>query len=225
MGQYRLGLVGESKYQDSIEFITEGEPVTLEHEPGNRHDKRAVRAVSRLGGTIGYAPRDSWVQRALIDEKADLFARVDSINGSKRKRGVVLMVWTGADAAIERARPVKRRGGCLGVVAGLLVIGLAVLARPEAQAASSASQVESDAAGHCAVRYPDDFAMRAACVRNARRGAESYAGIEAQHSGNPAMQRALSRCVSRYTEGGRVDWSMAGACARNQQRGWEETRQ
>lgn len=109
---------------------------------------------------------------------------------------------------------------------GRLIISAAfalTLAGP-AVAAPDAQRIERDAKALCSANYPDDFTMQGACIRNARRGAASFAEIENQHRGDPAWVRALARCVSGYTERGHTDWSMAGACARNQQRGWEEAR-
>ena len=82
--------------------------------------------------------------------------------------------------------------------------------------------VRKNALAECADRYPADFTMRAACKRNAERGADDYRRLREKYHEVPEMQQALSECVERYTEGGSVDFSMIGACARNNDRGFKE---
>lgn len=74
----------------------------------------------------------------------------------------------------------------------------------------------------CAAEYPDDFAMQAACQRNAQRGHEDFVSIFSRYRAGHPMERALLRCLDDYIEALGIDWSMAGACARNQQRGYED---
>lgn len=74
----------------------------------------------------------------------------------------------------------------------------------------------------CTRDYPDDLVMRAACKRNAERGAHSMNDIRVRYIGNQDMQRSLEGCFNQYTENGATDFAMAGACARNNERGWIE---
>lgn len=80
------------------------------------------------------------------------------------------------------------------------------------------AKVSEDAKALCAAEYPDDFAMQGGCISNARSGARSFIQIARLHDDDPAWVRALVRCRLDYTLGQHVDWAMAGACARNQQR-------
>ena len=92
---YSLNIVGESNYQEVIAYAEVGQPVTLTHEPTNRHDKRAIAATIAGGQTIGYVPRDSFLQRVIIEEGKDVSATILRLTGgtrSKPHRGVVLSV-------------------------------------------------------------------------------------------------------------------------------------
>lgn len=131
MGQYSVSLVGESHYQDAIEFLFVGERVSLVHEPTNRYDKRAVKAVTSDGDTIGYVERDSWLTRLIVDDGKEAYAEVERIIGGERgkpSKGVVLLVATGKDAKEMMARSPSPRlkpsgTGCavIFVAAGLCV--------------------------------------------------------------------------------------------------------
>ena len=83
----------------------------------------------------------------------------------------------------------------------------------------SAPIVERDARAVCEQRWPDNFALQAACVRNARDGAASWAEIRERYRDNPAMRRALDGCVKRHTDNGLTNWALVGGCARNQEQG------
>ena len=86
----------------------------------------------------------------------------------------------------------------------------------------SASYRKSSISHHCAERYPSDFAMRAACARNASAGFVDFVTMWNSYTNQQPVIEALSMCFARYTESGVTDFAMAGACARNQQRGLEE---
>lgn len=76
----------------------------------------------------------------------------------------------------------------------------------------------------CSERYPVDFAMQAACGRNADEGRAAFVEIWNRYLDNSAMNTALQACFSRYTERNITDFAMAGACARNQEEGLKEIR-
>lgn len=83
-------------------------------------------------------------------------------------------------------------------------------------------RVEPDARALCAVDYPDDLAMMAACVRNARSGAQSFFQIRGMIGQSSALHRSLQGCIESYFDGQHLDWAMLGACARNQLAGARE---
>ncbi len=109
MRNYKLGLKGESNYQPAIRRCRVGMPIELVHEPKNKFDKRAICAKIPGGEIIGYAPRESWVQRAMIDEEWTIKARIFAINGSSSagNLGVVLEVIMLDDAEVENRVPPK----------------------------------------------------------------------------------------------------------------------
>ncbi len=145
MGRYTVHLVGEANYQAAIANLSTGDPVTIEPEPDNPYDPRALRCADMTGATIGYIERDSWLQRAMIDQNTPVAASIEEIIGGvkgKPSRGVVLTVLTGADARSPTSsnaakRPAKRpaaappdadpspkkKAGCL-KIAGIGLAGL-----------------------------------------------------------------------------------------------------
>jgi hypothetical protein len=134
MGRYTVHLVGESNYQAAIANLSSGDPVTIQHEPDNPHDPRALRCTDVTGATIGYIERDSWLATAIIDRKTAIRAEIEAIIGGKPgkpSRGVVLTVLTAADARSPNRPPngagphppKQQSEGCLKVA----VIGMAVL--------------------------------------------------------------------------------------------------
>lgn len=156
MGCYSLHLVGESNYQGAVGQLRVGDPVKLTPEPGNRFDPRAIAAVSRRVGLIGYVERDSWITRAMLDEATPVASRVAEIIGGepgKPMLGVVLEVLTAADAtaalvkgagaAETAAVPSKRRGkaGCWTWIGGGLfgVVALIIIGAPETPPSNPAS--------------------------------------------------------------------------------------
>lgn len=118
MSEYPVGIVGESHYQNAIRRCSNGDEVAIMHEPTNRYDARALR-VSRLDGqTIGYIPKDSWVHRAVLDERKVAFAVIKSVaTGSSGNLGVVLSV-----SLDEHGGPARSSQGGVGksMVAGIL---------------------------------------------------------------------------------------------------------
>lgn len=113
MGRYTVHLVGEANYQAAIAKLSPGDPVTIQPEPDNPHDPRALRCADVTGATIGYIERDSWLTRAMIDQKTPVAASIEQIIGGvkdKPSRGVVLTVLTGADARPVTSSNTAKRG-------------------------------------------------------------------------------------------------------------------
>lgn len=139
MGKYTVHLVGESNYQRAVAGLTAGQPVKLVPEPGNPHDPRAIKCVTRDNVTIGYVERDSWLTRVMIDEGTLVASRVLEIIGGgpgQTMRGVVLDVRTAADAEAALAgsavppapgagkQPMTTRAKVLWAVGVIAVIGI-----------------------------------------------------------------------------------------------------
>lgn len=104
---YKVGLVGERNYQPAIERCTVGEVAFIRHEPDNPYDAKALVAVDARGATIGYVPRDHWLQRAVHKEAKSCSARVAAIGeGGSGLLGVVLTVamQDGAMAQVSHRR-------------------------------------------------------------------------------------------------------------------------
>lgn len=96
MGEaYRVGLVGESNYQEPVGELRPGDWVEFVPEPENEHDPRAIFARDVFERKLGYLPQDHWLARAMLDEGKIARAEVDAITGGSRgkaSRGVVLKV-------------------------------------------------------------------------------------------------------------------------------------
>lgn len=76
----------------------------------------------------------------------------------------------------------------------------------------------------CSREYPADFMMQGACRRNFEAGASSYDKIAERYAQVGDMQRALHQCIRDYSDGSYIDYAMLGACARNQEQGYQEMR-
>ena len=193
MGRYTVHLVGEASYQAAIAKVSKGDRVTIEPEPDNPYDPRALRCADVTGETIGYIERDSWLTRAIIDQKTPVTARIEEIIGGvkgKPTRGVVLTVLTGADArpagaankpaskvaanAVPQpgtdAQP-KKRVGCLKAVVigmaglfGISVISAIINPPPKTPAAPAGSTPTPSPAPK---PTPDQAAIKAAEKRKA----------------------------------------------------------
>lgn len=74
----------------------------------------------------------------------------------------------------------------------------------------------------CQERYPDNVGVWGACKRNAFRGLRDFETIREKFAGDGAMEASLANCYQRYTERGTTNFTMLGACARNQQDGYFE---
>lgn len=101
---YLLGIVGEASYQAQIRCCRSGQSVEIFHEPGNPHDSFALAVVTSGGETIGYVPRDCWLQDAIHEEGKGCDATIRSINtAANGMLGVVLDVSLNTNGVSERA--------------------------------------------------------------------------------------------------------------------------
>lgn len=101
---YQLGIVGEANYQSAIRRCSPGQCVQIVHEPTNPYDDLALAVVTEGGDTIGYVPRDCWLQDAVHDEGKGCDATIKSIqSGDTGKLGVVLDVCLNSKGVGERA--------------------------------------------------------------------------------------------------------------------------
>lgn len=215
MGEYTVHLVGESKYQDAIGFIWEGQTIELVPEPTNRFDKRAIKAVSRLGATVGYIERDSWVTGLILDQRADVFARVKHITGGGpgQQKGVVLNLWTAANAEAARAQPDPRpRAGCIGMAAMIVMAGLAAVMVPgKARADQSFAGARARNAAYCL-----SINQGKACT--ARQNSE-MAHFVKMMAGFRLSRAEVRACMERGKRGRYIDWTVATPCLRQKVKG------
>lgn len=98
-----LRVVGVSFYQDAIARCEPGQPVRFVHEPDNPHDAMALRIVSRLGETIGYAPRKSWIHHTIHQQGRGVSAVIHSIGYSRARLLGVMLSMAICDDEVERA--------------------------------------------------------------------------------------------------------------------------
>jgi len=77
--------------------------VHIVHEPDNPYDGLALAVVTVSGDTIGYVPRDCWLQDAVHDDGKGCDATIKSIGcGEGGKLGVVLDVCLNSKGFGER---------------------------------------------------------------------------------------------------------------------------
>jgi hypothetical protein len=98
-----LRVVGVSHYQDAVSRCSPGEAARFVHEPDNPHDPMALRVVSLLGETIGYAPRKSWVHHTIHQQGRGVSAIIHSVGYSRNCLLGVLLSMAVCDDEIERA--------------------------------------------------------------------------------------------------------------------------
>jgi hypothetical protein len=212
MGRYTVHLVGESNYQAAIANLSAGDPVTIQHEPDNPHDSRALRCTDLTGATIGYIERDSWLATAMIDRKTAIRAQVETIIGGKPgkpSRGVLLTVLTAADAKAPGTRPPAPKPqseGCLKVAAIVMavLVGLAVLgavvgpADPETPDASTAKDEEErrKAGFHCLSGWDGSHRELVDALKDSLRDPDSFEHIETKIT--PADEKGEHVLLMRY---------------------------
>lgn len=211
MGEYRLGLVGESNYQQAVRAIRPGQPVNLEHEPDNKFDKLAIRAVT-TAGTIGYVARDSWLQSVLIEGGQDVFATVLEVTGGGRgqQRGVVLTVWTGKDAEIARRSKATPKAGCVVLAAALMLSAVLPLGRVWAKDAGFA-RARADNAAYC-----QSIHAARGCVERQNREMGHFVTMMAAFKIDQAQ---VSGCMQAAKRGRYIDWTVATPCLRAKVKG------
>jgi hypothetical protein len=78
-----LRVTGVSYYQEALERCSVGEPVRFVHEPDNPYDETALRVVSMLGETMGYAPRGSWAHHLIHERGRGVSGRIHSMGYSR----------------------------------------------------------------------------------------------------------------------------------------------
>lgn len=89
---FPIALVGESNFQPAIFRSQEGFVAKIYHEVDNPYDDRALVVKNRDDETIGYIPRDSFLHRALLDERQDCDAEIKAITEKRGTAGVVISV-------------------------------------------------------------------------------------------------------------------------------------
>lgn len=75
----------------------------------------------------------------------------------------------------------------------------------------------------CAAEYMTDFAMRAACERNAEDGWRDFVAIRERYRQDDMMMLALAECYEFHSIAPITDFALAGACARSQEDGYLRT--
>ena len=81
---YSVGVVGEQNYQSAIARCNVGDKVVLFREFDNPHDEEAIVVLSRAGQTLGYIPRDSFVQQVVHDQGRACAATIQKVGIGKR---------------------------------------------------------------------------------------------------------------------------------------------
>lgn len=83
-------------------------------------------------------------------------------------------------------------------------------------------EMRTRTAPYCADQWPDDLSLRAACGRNAAEGMAAFNTIAKRYTDQPDMRRALEGCRQQWVNEASADYSLLGACARNQEQGLRE---
>ena len=90
-------------YHPAISRCSAGQCVHIVHEPHSPYDDLALAVVTDGGDTIGYVPRDCWLQGAVHDEGKGYEETIKSIgSGDSGKLGVVLDVCLNSKGLGER---------------------------------------------------------------------------------------------------------------------------
>lgn len=90
---YKVGLVGESNYQEAIRGCKPGQRADVLHELGNPYDKKALVVVTGRGAKLGYIPKSSWLRDAIHEEEQGCKATIAAVNsGEDGALGVVIEV-------------------------------------------------------------------------------------------------------------------------------------
>lgn len=92
--QYPVRLVGEQYYDDACASVNIGDRVDVFRETHNPHDKNAVVVKNMAGQTIGYIPRESFVQRVIHDDGRSVYAEIKEKTRENDQWQIVLSVST-----------------------------------------------------------------------------------------------------------------------------------
>lgn len=151
MGLFTERLTSGERFEGAVGRIKPGTPVKLTLEPHNPENARAIAAVVKGVGTIGYVESE-WLKTAMIDDGTPVASRVQEIVSvaAGQTSVVVLDVRTGEDAiaALQVSKPqganapsdvnrsAAKKPGCgtvlligFGTIIGLGVLG-SVLPKP-----------------------------------------------------------------------------------------------
>lgn len=142
MSQYVERLTGEDDCQDAIARITTHTQVKLVPEPDNPNNPRSIKVITLDGTKLGYVDQGSELIKEILDNKAEVKARIISITGSGTTpplRRIILAVATdpeavealtrsaqaATNASIQSANvPASSRGiGCWAILC-VMVLGL-----------------------------------------------------------------------------------------------------
>lgn len=74
--RYSASLVGEQHYRAAVAKARKGDRVTIDPEPDNAFDPKALVVRNHLGETLGYIPRDSFLQRSIHQKGTVWNARI-----------------------------------------------------------------------------------------------------------------------------------------------------
>lgn len=70
----------------------------------------------------------------------------------------------------------------------------------------------------CERKWPGDYSMQEACLRNQITGAAELKAIDERYGSQ--FNKQVETCVEKWTDNGTPDFSMIAACARNQIESW-----
>jgi hypothetical protein len=99
---YAVNVVGAVHYQSAVANCRVGDSATLFREVGNPHDDRATVVKTVDGQTIGYVPRNSWLQRVVHDDGCGVTATIKSLDGGAPVIEVLVRAESLAEAAWQR---------------------------------------------------------------------------------------------------------------------------
>ena len=89
---YSVGLVGEQHYSAAAGSMVVGEQVWIRHEASNRADRDALVCLDEYGSTLGYIPRDNFLQRTFHEEGKGCAAVVQTLTRKGKRTDIVLAV-------------------------------------------------------------------------------------------------------------------------------------
>jgi hypothetical protein len=108
---YAANIVGESHYQDAIRRCRPGDAAVLFREAGNPHDPRAIVVKTADGSTIGYIPRNSWLQAVVHDDDCGVAATIMALHPGPHIAVVLEVAVNGTPLAEAQYAPAAPTGG------------------------------------------------------------------------------------------------------------------